>query len=699
MHVFDKLDSDYLIHKGVVGPSLIRTRFESKPSSDLGPRLVDDWSFSTDVRNPDNQGQGQYFFPISPTYTDFTTNFAPVVVNNYSKDACGGPVQNFSKVLVEEYDGYTWRRIAGLGPLPGRETYNVTVTDSIPKELQWSKFTDNTAVGVTATYTPLSGHPKFSGYVKWTIPVMMVGEKGDLSFETIAKNPCTEKNFENTGWIWSDVDSPISSTVALQLTCNPVPPPEPKETSLNKTADKTNTKTGETVKYTLTFKNTDGSAVTWDGASVTASDWQTLGANTTLPQLNESTISLDQNSNNAIGSSGYSFGHKKSHGKNGWTETTINKTNASTLSLIYRYQSGTPGAANFSGVRLEITPGTQNVINFTLYNNNTALPAVTNVAYPGTDKPFIIRTELIDDKLYIWINDFTGAPLKVISGITQLTAGYAGVWANSSQQALSTYKTHWDSSFDLVITDPVPSSLDVITTSISDAGTLAVPSNTITWPTIPGPILAGQVITRTFEATVNTCNNFITNIGKASVYGIANIQSQYVVSCATTSPLFFTNIGIKNNELNWSVAHAEKGKFIVMASENNQNFVQIGSFSTDGSTTNHHFNVNSDQFTYYKVIFVSDKNNGSVSSKTVHSALDHAGVALYPNPFTSELFIDIKDEIDYNVHIYTVTGASIQHITHLSKGVHKLPSNLAPGVYVVQVSSEEETTYFKVVKE
>jgi hypothetical protein len=113
MHIYDKLDSDYLIHKGVVGPGFTRTRFESKPSSDLTSRLADDWSYSSAAETGNNAGQALRFSPVSPTFTNFATGFAPVVVNNYSKDVCDPNVPNFTKVLVEEFDGYTWRRIAG----------------------------------------------------------------------------------------------------------------------------------------------------------------------------------------------------------------------------------------------------------------------------------------------------------------------------------------------------------------------------------------------------------------------------------------------------------------------------------------------------------------------------------------------------------------------------------------------------------
>ena len=535
MHIFDKLDSEYLIHKGVTGPGFTRTRFESNPSSDLGPRIADDWSYDPTANSGSLDGQGYYFFPVTPSFTDATTapRFSPVVVNNYSKDACGGPVQNFAKVLFEEFDGYTWRRIAGNGPLPGRETYNVTVTDSIPIELSWNGFTNATTIGITATYTALTGNPKFSGYVKWTIPVMLTGDQGMLSYSTIAKTPCAEKTFVNAGWIWSDVDSPDSSAVNLKLTCTKVPPTPPVQTSLVKTADKSSAVVGDVITYTLTYTNKDGSTASWAGASTAAADWQALGSGV-IPKLTGSVISLDQNGGNTPpGTYGYAFGPKKAHGVNGYIDATIVPTNSSTLSFIYRYQSGTPGQANFVGLRLEVTPnnGGNNNIAFTLYQNNTAIATLTGLAFPGSSNPIKIKTQLVDDKLYIWVNDYTGAPLKVISGITLLTAGYTGLYGNGSQQSLSSFTSHFDSAFDLVLSDPVPAQLNNIT-AISNTGTLT--GSTITWPTVAGPLLANSVTVRTFQATVNTCTDFITNIANATVYGITGIQSQYVVTCGAT---------------------------------------------------------------------------------------------------------------------------------------------------------------------
>jgi uncharacterized repeat protein (TIGR01451 family) len=713
-HIYDKLDSDYLIHKGVKGPGFTRTRFESKPSSDLTSRIADDWSYGGIARDENNiNGQAKRFSPVSPTYTNFATNFAPVVVNNYSKDVCDANVPNYERVLVEEFDGYTWRRIAGLGPLPGRETYNVVVTDSIPKELTFNSFTDNTAVGITATYTALAANPKFSGYIKWTIPVMLTGETGDLAYKATANTTCpsADRNFINTGWIWSDVDSPDSSSVALKITCNPVPPTPPVETSLNKTANKTSVVVGDVVTYNLEFKNTDGSTATWGGTGTVAADWQALGTGV-IPKINGTTISLDQNGagNPSPGSTGYAFGPKKAHGKNGWVETTIDPSNSSTVSLIFRNSAGTPGQEKFQGVRLDISqnPTGNNTFNFTVYNNTTVLATLTNIAYPGSFDPINIRAELIDDKLYIWVNNYTGAPLKVISGITQLTPGYPGIYANGSQQSITAYKAHFDSSFDLVMSDPVPAQLNNIT-AISNSGTLS--GSTITWPTVPGPILAGVSTIRTFQATVNTCSNFITNIGNAAVYGISNIQSQYVVTCNTVTPVDFVSFTANrvNHDavLNWSTATEKNNAyFVVLRSTDGMHFDSVGVVKGKNNTSSlsaySFLDVNAPSITVYYQLKQVDNDYSSSNSKIVslQSGMD-IGMYIYPNPFSEDVIIKVNsaEKKKLSIKVTTVTGVAIYNSDHhFTNEEIKLGHDFAEGVYFFQLTTGDESKVVRVVR-
>ncbi|MFN8436658.1 MAG: glycosyl hydrolase family 8 [Cytophagales bacterium] len=697
-HVFDKLDSDYLIHKGVNGPGFFRTRFESNPSTDLTNRISDDWSYDAAAKSSNMDGQGDYFYPISPTYTNAATNFAATTIDNYSKDACGGPVKTFLKVLVEEFDGYTWRRIAGNGPLPGRETYNVIVTDSIPIELAWVKFTDSLAVGITATYTPLTGNSKFSGVVKWSIPVMLTGEKGDLSYTTTAKSPCSEKTFVNTGWIRSDVDSPLSSSVDLTLTCNPVPPTALAESSLDKTANKTNASVGDKITYTLTFTNKDGSTGTWTNSASLSTDWQAAGtAQVPSPKTASSIISFDQNNNSNSGP--YGFEHKKVHGVNGWVESTIAPTNSSSFSYFFRHSAGTPGSSDFKGIRVEVVPndGGNNFMTFNIYNDAT-LVKTTKMSFMGTPKPINIRFELLDDKLYIFVNDFTGAPLLMVSGLTELTAGYSGMYANGSQQAVSAWKGHFDSAFDLVMTDEIPAQLGTIS-NISNSGTKS--GTTITWPTIAGPILANTIFTRTFDATVSSCTDFINNLGKASTYGISNIQSLNTVSCGTTTPLYFVSFSISDDhkQLSWIVnsTNIDNGKYYITASTDGINFETLGYIEENQfNSYNYTLKKSESNYTYFQIIYQNVSITEYSNKLKLNNTIEDLNIS--PNPFTSSFQIEFKNDQKYTVKLYASTGLLISE--HIYSGIQtlELGNELPTGIYLLQINSEDESKTFKIIK-
>nr|HPH17051.1 hypothetical protein [Bacteroidales bacterium] len=148
-HVYDKLDSKYLLHKGVWGPALIRAVLSANPTADMIVRTSDDWSYSSTVKSASLDGQGETFTPISPGWANRATPNKPIT--NYARHSCSPDRSNYDRILVEEFDGYTWRRILGRGPLPGKEAEFVVVVDTLPKDFTWKAFKTDKALGVTAT--------------------------------------------------------------------------------------------------------------------------------------------------------------------------------------------------------------------------------------------------------------------------------------------------------------------------------------------------------------------------------------------------------------------------------------------------------------------------------------------------------------------------------------------------------------------
>ena len=140
--------------------------------------------------------QNGFYYPVTPS---FQASEEPQAVDRLLKSACDEVSTVTENVLVEEFDGYTWRKILGDSPLKGVVAKSVTVTDTIPLGFEFVKFTDE---NTTATYQPASatanprpngreasfkavpdGAKNYSGIVTYTLSSMNTGEKNSFSYQ------------------------------------------------------------------------------------------------------------------------------------------------------------------------------------------------------------------------------------------------------------------------------------------------------------------------------------------------------------------------------------------------------------------------------------------------------------------------------------------------------------------------------------
>ena len=543
-HVYDKLDSQYLLHKGVWGPGFIRARLASNPATDLTARVQDDWSFSTDITAGTIDGQGETFTLISPCWANYDN--LGYEIDNYSRHTCSRPISrltNFDRVLVEEFDGYTWRRIQGRGPLPGKEAYHVTIVDTIPKELRFNEFVTKKALGIEATYTAAPAGASYSGIVKWTIPEMLVGEKGKLVYSCTANDigcpNAADAHYINAAWIYSDTDSPDSSSVELTTTCTDLPPYIEPQNSLFKTASQTTASVGDVISYEVKYVNTTGTIVDENCSSTT--NWMPLG-NGSMSSVSNGTLKLSTN-----GGGAFFFGPKYSYGKNGEVLLKFSGCNSVTQDLYFvmRYKSGTPGSSNFRGIamKLRINIDGANRFGYTLYNNGTQVAEegtswANAMSFPGSSSAPVLKFVLNDDHLYLYINDEENDWTTVVKDWGGLTtdAGNFGLYVNSNgngQLAIDNFYSNLDYAYDITLSDELPDELTNIS-NISGSGTYNAGNKKITWPAVAGPIAPNEEISYTFDATVYSCNAYINNYATAKVYGQEDVRVVNSVKCGTT---------------------------------------------------------------------------------------------------------------------------------------------------------------------
>ncbi|MBO5798998.1 MAG: T9SS type B sorting domain-containing protein, partial [Paludibacteraceae bacterium] len=558
-HVYDKLDSKYLLHKGGWGPCFFRTVLKTNPAQEVPNRVADDWSYDAklDIKNMD--GQSQIYTLVSPNYADF--NNLGYEVKTHSRYACD-PLDNdnFDRVLVEEFDGYTWRRIIGRGPLPGREAYDVTIVDTIPYELEWVGWKDSTALKddngekIQATYTP-AADPKSAGYtgiVKWYKPTMLVGEEDKLVYMCKARDlgcpDAEDAYYMNVAWISSKTDSPDSSRVELMTTCAELPPQIEPQDALFKSADRKAAEVGDVVAYEVKFKNTLGTSV--DVNCKSTENIIKLG-NGILPEVGTDGFKLQTKGDGVP----FFFAHDHCYGKDGEVYFTVKDgANNQNTFVVFRYESGTPGEANFKGIAMQIMvnkDGNQN-FGFYLYDNGTLIDSQgknwedSPIQFPGDNKNVKFKFVLNGDKLYMYINDeddeWTNV-LKDWSGLTAAGPGYFGAYVNSNGNAncqLSQFQTNLDYAFDITIGDYLPDELTNIT-NISDNGTYDETAHSIKWPTFAtttkDAMAPGDSVVYTFDATVEACDNFINNYAYATVYGLDSLKVLNTIECGTTCPI------------------------------------------------------------------------------------------------------------------------------------------------------------------
>lgn len=593
----------YLMHHGdVFGPPFIRVNMNTNPAKmedRLLEKLSDDWSFDQSTKMPNYDGQGTFLSIVTPCYADVNNLGYPLTaVMRHSCDE--DPVATFNRVLVEEFDGYTWRRVQGEGPLPGREAYDVTILDTIPDELEFFMWVDSTALKddkeqrIKAQFISPAESGTKSGVIKWTTPVMMVGEKDKLVYICRARDigcpSSDDKQYKNVAWISSKTDSPDSSQVELTTTCTEIPPVIDPQTSLFKSSDKSRAEVGESVSYKLKYVNNTGTKVKANCKSTEG--WKAL-AGKSLPQVGAQGFKVSSQTE-------CFFAPEKSFGKDGVIEFQIvnEPSNTDNLWVVLRSDGkNAPGTSGFKGVAVKMIINDSHnwIMGYEVYDNGKLIDEARKEYAPifrGDCKSPLFRFVIKGDHLYFYSNDeeddWTNAPMKDWSGISASDPGYFGIYSgyNNGDLQMPRFYTEVDYAFDLTLYDDVPAELEDIS-SISDGGTYDASKRRITWPTVatePASAIApGDSIVYTFDAKVDNCGKYITNMGLATVYGLDTLKVLNTISCGVECSLLGVDLSADDNR----ICEGDSVMLTAMVrDENDGNYYQY-EFFLDGISLGH----------------------------------------------------------------------------------------------------------------
>lgn len=119
----------------------------------------------------------ELFYPVTPSYQ---IPDSIVDVDKVIKSACDVSEKVTEKVLVEEYDGHTWRKILGDAPYNGIVAENVVVTDLVPRGFEFLGFTGDTA-GVK--FEPTPDDEFVLGIITYRADKLGIGENGRFSYK------------------------------------------------------------------------------------------------------------------------------------------------------------------------------------------------------------------------------------------------------------------------------------------------------------------------------------------------------------------------------------------------------------------------------------------------------------------------------------------------------------------------------------
>lgn len=168
----------------------------------------DDWSWDANAVD----AEGGMYWPITSDWTDLDNPNVPVT--RWNPKSCSDATHKVTNALVEEWDGYTWRRVAGNGPLPGRDVNNVVIRDTIPAGLTFNSFVGAPPFGIAPT---INGN-----VVTWSISKLQIKQSGSIVYTAKASSSCPNKskNLVNRAWISADKESPVSDSAAVALSCD-----------------------------------------------------------------------------------------------------------------------------------------------------------------------------------------------------------------------------------------------------------------------------------------------------------------------------------------------------------------------------------------------------------------------------------------------------------------------------------------------
>jgi uncharacterized repeat protein (TIGR01451 family) len=200
--LYARYNSPIYIHEGAMEPMRLVNQIHD--AAWVNYDFTTDWSAEPAI----NTADGNPYFPITNDWTD--PLLPNQVLTKLHPNQCGTVATTAKKQLVEEWDGYTWRRAFGDAPVSGRELTNVVVRDFLPSQVTFGSFISGPAGTVSG------------GVITWpTITTMLINDSVTYKY-TVTVNPCpnsTNFSFINTATAQAVNEPLTTATAGTNVTC------------------------------------------------------------------------------------------------------------------------------------------------------------------------------------------------------------------------------------------------------------------------------------------------------------------------------------------------------------------------------------------------------------------------------------------------------------------------------------------------
>jgi len=473
----------YLIQQWNGWGGQVQTQVNFSETSNATRNNTTDWSYNAGpLNNPCGSYSGDNYIDIKTAITN------PGGYADPCNQAGSAAVTN---LLVEEWDGYTWRVVAGNAPYYGRDIYNAALTDQLNSNLTFGGFIGGPSDAVT-TYN--AG----TNTVSWTWPDLLATESGTVTFWATVKNTAPACTVITNQATFTDPlgkeQTEQSNSVPLTIACTPLPTATATPAEIVKSASPTNPASGTNVTYTLVYTNTHSGTITDNFPGAALSNWTAFTGSLTDWTVSGGILNHGGFTTDGITKNG-------SYGTNGTLTFSIASTAYQPGGAVLR-QSGNsfyylwinPNTGTNPGViQLEVTT-----------NGGSSFTTIGTGNFVSPVAGFLNVEVILNGSSFQVYSDISGSYNLdfSVTDSTITTPGNFGFYTQAGGPEFENFSFTPDYDSDEVITDTVPTGETFV--SATNGGTNTPP---ITWNV--GNVAPGASVTETWIGQVTAAGGTV----------------------------------------------------------------------------------------------------------------------------------------------------------------------------------------------